>query len=400
MHVTGKKITLTLLIMVLALYLGVKPFRFQVRQIKASILSKLPISSKYFGPPKSMQSYSLLTAAEHGICAITPYMNGGSYTPKDPLLHKELGTLSVLNSELLCLKQARIYGQEGVVITKGDCALTETCLYYGRQRAQHPVFAKLTLGKVQHYSGSVGSALTRSHNYYFHWMLEVLPKIIMLQECCEPSSKILIGSLSQPFQFKSLQLLGIDLERIIEVEKKAHIEADTLIYPHIPNEGALRPLWAKEKILPYFNLPPELPQNKKIFISRSLANSRRIQNEEEIYQILAPQGYELVHLEELSLRDQALLFFQASHIIAPHGGGLTNLIFSRPGTRILEINHIEYRNSWFSLLCDQWNIEYSQFITSTKSLKGEKQPHPPHPHDLFMPVHVITEQLAQWAAAP
>jgi capsular polysaccharide biosynthesis protein len=65
-----------------------------------------------------------------------------------------------------------------------------------------------------------------------------------------------------------------------------------------------------------------------IFISRRKALGRRIFNEDEVIAALTPLGFSVYLLEEMSYAEQVRLFAQAKIIVAPHGAGLTNLIFA------------------------------------------------------------------------
>jgi capsular polysaccharide biosynthesis protein len=94
-----------------------------------------------------------------------------------------------------------------------------------------------------------------------------------------------------------------------------------------------------------------LPGSKRrIYVSRSKASGRRITNEEEILPILASRGFVRVELEEISLSAQIALFAGAEALVAPHGAGLTNLIWCAPQTKILEVFSPLYVN-----LC-YWSI--------------------------------------------
>ena len=64
---------------------------------------------------------------------------------------------------------------------------------------------------------------------------------------------------------------------------------------------------------------------------------RRLLNEEELDPILERNGFVKVTLEALPIAEQIAIFRGADVIIGPHGAGLTNIMFCRPGTRILEI---------------------------------------------------------------
>ena len=64
---------------------------------------------------------------------------------------------------------------------------------------------------------------------------------------------------------------------------------------------------------------------------------RRVLNEDELQPVLERNGFATIVLEDLSVAEQIAAFRAAEIIVSPHGAGLTNLIFSRPGIRILEV---------------------------------------------------------------
>lgn len=69
--------------------------------------------------------------------------------------------------------------------------------------------------------------------------------------------------------------------------------------------------------------------NKRFYLSRRNARVRRILNEDEVVSFLKFHGFQIIQPETLSLTDQIKLFAEAEVIVAPHGAGLTNIIFSK-----------------------------------------------------------------------
>ena len=63
----------------------------------------------------------------------------------------------------------------------------------------------------------------------------------------------------------------------------------------------------------------ETPYNERIYISRRYATSRRVLNEEELCSLLQKYGFRICYLEQLSLKQQMVLFHGAGVILAPHG---------------------------------------------------------------------------------
>ena len=81
---------------------------------------------------------------------------------------------------------------------------------------------------------------------------------------------------------------------------------------------------------------------RKFYIDRSDSKSnhrhlRKILNEEEVKNFLKKRGFSILTLSDLSFIDQTKLFYNASEIVGLHGAGFANLIFCKPGTKILEL---------------------------------------------------------------
>ncbi|BAZ09398.1 hypothetical protein NIES4071_12060 [Calothrix sp. NIES-4071] len=83
---------------------------------------------------------------------------------------------------------------------------------------------------------------------------------------------------------------------------------------------------------------PQRPRarNKRIFISRKQAyNGRHIRNESEIIELLYRYGFEVYQMEKIPPEQQIELFYDAEAVVASHGAGLTNILFSE-NIKVLE----------------------------------------------------------------
>ena len=107
--------------------------------------------------------------------------------------------------------------------------------------------------------------------------------------------------------------------------------------------------------------------DRKIYISRGLASSRRILNEPEVRDYLEGRGFEMVTLETMPVADQIRLFSEAGVIVAPHGAGLANMIFSAK-PRIIELLPADgWDLGWFLCLTNQLGFDYLPIATAPGS---------------------------------
>ena len=88
--------------------------------------------------------------------------------------------------------------------------------------------------------------------------------------------------------------------------------------------------WLRHKFAPKITKKPF----RKLWISRKNAVARNVIDEEKFFMLL--KGWEFVQLEKLPVGEQMQLFAEAKSIIAPHGAGLTNLLWCAPDTKVLE----------------------------------------------------------------
>ncbi|MDQ3607102.1 MAG: glycosyltransferase family 61 protein, partial [Gemmatimonadota bacterium] len=104
--------------------------------------------------------------------------------------------------------------------------------------------------------------------------------------------------------------------------------------------------------------PHSAPPARRIFISRAKATRRRLLNEEEIWSILEPAGFERVIMEDLSLREQVDLMAETAVLFAIHGAGLTNMMFCAPGTHVVEIADLSFPNPNFYAVASALDHHY------------------------------------------
>jgi len=110
---------------------------------------------------------------------------------------------------------------------------------------------------------------------------------------------------------------------------------------------------------------------RKIFVSRDDAPARRLSNAEEIF--MALNGWEKVTLSAMSIHDQIKTFAEASHVISPHGAGLLNIVFSRPGTEVIEIAQKELLSKKpYPILSYIMNHKHTFFLAETVKLDNKK----------------------------
>ena len=206
-------------------------------------------------------------------------------------------------------------------------------------------------------------------NNYYHWMLQVIPQIILLRRVginLETIQKFAFFRLPThlPFQKETLSLLGIPRSKIIETFRHPLIQAKRLIVTSPIKVSPPRKL-ACDLVRNEF-LDKQLPESKDksnfLYLSRQNASYRKIVNENELIALLNNLGFETFCLESMSFLEQVNLFSKAKVIISPHGAALTNLIFCNPGVKVIEIFSPTYYILCYKHICNYYNLKHYSFI--------------------------------------
>ena len=100
------------------------------------------------------------------------------------------------------------------------------------------------------------------------------------------------------------------------------------------------------------------PSYKNIYISRKDSGNRVMLNEDSVESFFKTKGYHVISLSGLSVDDQILIFNGAEKIVAPHGAGLSNIIFCKKGTKVLEFSFEGYNNPCFIRIAQAINLDY------------------------------------------
>jgi hypothetical protein len=223
--------------------------------------------------------------------------------------------------------------------------------------------------------GTVVSLLSGggANDNYYHWLFDCLPRLKLVSESCliTDNAMFLVPNDRFAFQRYTLDFFNIPASRRLNSSQYRFIKASTLIATEDPNPSpASTPRWIAEFLRDSFLSScagnETFVDKKAIFLSRQDADRRRMINEDQLYESLRPLGVKKVLASSISLPDQVNLFSQASMIIGIHGAGLSNIVFSRPGTPVIEIFPSKYEFPYFSRIADICALPYVCFCGEPK----------------------------------
>lgn len=318
-------------------------------------LQMIPISSKFFGRPKGFHrtTHEFLTSpagragrnvahqihpAETLRFNLPTPLGGGEVHPK----FRENQVKEMPPTYVFELENARFWGHYGGSIISADDRLLGDVSHDVLGVERHKIFTKLKLPRCRRLPGTVAVLATaEAATNYWHWSFDLLPRFHLLAKAGFTPANVnfyLVNHTGLPFQLEMLTEFGIRPEQIIRSDARTHIEAERLVVSSLKPSQLHVTRWACDFLHGLVaGLESSNPPTRRLFISRENANFRRLLNEAEVFEIVRPLGFEKIHSERLSVREQQRLFFEAEMVLGPHGSGFTNLVYCRPQARMLEI---------------------------------------------------------------
>ena len=271
----------------------------------------------------------------------------------------------------------RIFSNSGIVITEDNVVLEEVSGILGSPIEETHIFKKIFLPQPKAFAETVGVISASDGEGFFHWMFDVLPRIFIINQSPWNVDKIVVNSVNSKFQAETLSVLGL-LDKVIVLKENEHIQANELIVPSLPGTSGNMPQWACDFLRRSF-LPVSSSvdgKKKRLYTSRAKANNgRNVLNESEVMDLLAPLGFEMIYSEDLSFQEQVSHFSQAEVVIAPHGAGLSNLVFCNENTKVLEFFSPNYVNACYYALANMVDLEYYHLIGEGKRPPEHCDPH-------------------------
>ena len=92
---------------------------------------------------------------------------------------------------------------------------------------------------------------------------------------------------------------------------------------------------------------------------------RILLNRKEVIYFLKKKGFNIIKPQEINFWDQVNLFNKAKVIISLSGAGLSNIIFCKPGTKIIEIKNNNRLNDFLNI-SRMLNLKHQQISIKPK----------------------------------
>ncbi len=228
-----------------------------------------------------------------------------------------------------------------------------------RSRERNPRFALHLLRRGRH----VEAGILLHHKFfrnYFHFFNNVVAKAALADRAGIPADVPWIapaGCRDLPFMRGAVAMGAFGAREIVWQKHREVLSAEVLyvLKPFDIDRAAL------DVALDRMGLARRPEGGRRIFIRRgpNAPNRRWFRNQAALEAWLGGRGFDFVDPEQLSLAEQAACFAQADVLVAPHGAGLTNLLFRREAPAVVvEMFNPNLMSLHYALIADAWRHRY------------------------------------------
>lgn len=277
---------------------------------------------------------------------------------------------------LFVLRDVLVQSSAGILVVD-DTVIGETLAYTNSREHGYRALVRgiaLPSGPVTKLPGIHISVLAAGEGDYRHAMLNGLARLTAVPENYLLAAESLLVPADGNGQDEALALL--DLLPSLSVRKVAQAETlrvETLVLPLcVCGEAAYHPC-----LLDFFRrisanvaaAPGQLP--RRFYIDHRGTGIRPLRTEAAVIAALAALGFVAVRPEQMSLDDRVRLFRQAEAIVSPHGTGLTDIGFCRPGCLLVELLMDAYVDWGFRNLAALAGLRYDCVIGRAEKPWGD-----------------------------
>lgn len=339
-------------------------YRKKIIKLIIRVIKKFDIVFFFHNTPKKISSLTSQRLKSVGL-ELENVFNGESIDEKPPIIWNHQITKRFINlyhrecpaGFVAKIPFGRVAGDSGNWIIFPDGSLSvdlsrEFGAFGGKDIAESRLInEKLKFADSRMISGSVAVITTCGYNNFHHWNYDCIPRLHMLMQVMnlDDIDYFVIHNSNLPYQLQSLELLGIQNDKIISINADEVITAGLLIVPSLPSPlgtvspwvvGFLRGLYLKGK-----NNNQEW--HKRIYISRKNVKSRKVINNDEFLNCLRYFGFTEIFPEDYSVVELAGIVNKTDVILSIHGSGLSNICFMSPNTTVIDILAPFHQDSYY-----------------------------------------------------
>lgn len=312
-----------------------KSFKHKINLAIARCIKIFSPSSKLIGPPNGY------------------YESAKIYVNQNP----HLGSIQTLSKspvkKLVSIKSGRICLSPWAFLTKDDKLLFEESNCYNSYPSEHWIFQTIKLPPCFSLTGK--SLFLSSRSNYWHTITDDLSHINLLRSkglrlddydyiICEKPSSNAVSEIYKLWNIQEEKLVSLCEHKHIEFEEVSFFSGSLCLLPVQINETRNKVLTLLKK--------NDLFKYKNIIVGRGDVDTRKWINQSDCQKCLESEfDFQFVETSQLTFIEQAYLFQTANIVVGVHGAGLTNIIFMKPGSFVIELRYNKQEGQFSSASC-------------------------------------------------
>jgi glycosyl transferase family 61 len=191
--------------------------------------------------------------------------------------------------------------------------------------------------------GEEPSALWVIDNYtpknYYHWMIDALPRVLHAEQEGVQEGTVVLPRYYCDYAYIPFTLRAFPMiQRIKWLPARSKTRVRHLSFvPRQTGRDLISQIQETARRL--IALSGEPGKDRRIYFTREGAAWRRIRNEAEVVRVMREHDVRVFKVDPSRPWEQVQAAAGADLVIGVHGAQLTNLMFMRPGGRLLELRH-------------------------------------------------------------
>lgn len=275
--------------------------------------------------------------------------------------------------DLLCIEDAILTSEGVVFLSSGEC-VTESLYPWTSDNVQHRFGGLLRKVNSAQSIRDMASGLAEVDEVvhlrepgewgYFHWINSVLPRVALLDRVASLQHKVLALDPAPGFGAQSMTVFGLADRAMLPRDAAYRVKRLWMTTPtNLRGDHFTRhPFWTQE-VRRRLKPGRRGAAGRMIYLSRNDSKVRRVINEKDVIDVLAPLGFEVVTTTGMPMAEQIALFNSARVLLSPHGAGLSNAIFMPDG---LVVEVVSRSRLWptFRTLAARSGLQYAAYISA------------------------------------
>lgn len=270
-----------------------------------------------------------------------------------------LGKLDPIVPAIGAIESSKLYvaGSEGLVCTAEGVILDDHSWFRGHSDQMKPPRG---LQEVQHLPGRAVSIMSDwATGSYGHFIQDVLPRFAILERLGLNISLFdhIIGPAPNEFCFSLLEKLGVDRQKLVQPKWGVALKPELLVATTLPGSRRSMQPWSVDFIRKNLNDTHEA-SGRLLYITRP---NRKPTNESTLISIVREYGFEIYNPGD-DPQNQIAHFADADVVVGSEGSAMANLIFCKPGTKVLELLASDHIFPYYYSIAMSADLQYNCIV--------------------------------------